>query len=600
MNSSYRTGVERTNTPLSVTELTKALQNESKIRGTSHLGALPDGFQSPSSNKMGAGKTARSEVNKKCDDDVNQLETNTIAFASGLVWPEKSWCGTDGNVGIFLRRGSLVAFGVWVVGMLFMNKLCPADSFEYLSGTERNANIAVLTALLCTNASRFLHLVVRDKSFVFVNTGIMFGAVAVQLIAILSIIFMVFFPTPVLIDPVTGLRSHMFRWVEWVVLGFLMTFLTESIDMPLKDSGGSKMAWIHGTAIGVSTAAGGIFPFCKTWGAWLSVLTISWILFCSLFYRLYCRYHRFVKMPKEGSPEVKDDYERAKYSLKTISVCTVAWTLLAVSFTVIAIAKPFAPEGSIFSSESLVLVTESIFEIISKIWYFNLLVDVHNIVFDDASRTMRRLEELRVVMATIWNTSSDVMVWCSTEGDRVQAVISPSFFDLGNTPSDAEKLRRLAPNHKKPTLVLEVDKLNGSYLHRIIELDLNSAVTRQDAVDLLLNESGSKRSFSPATPAVEKSIDGLAKLVMDVFRSDQKEMVMMKNLHGTESKIICEAKITKLGSSCLVVLRDISERFERFETEKKLVEEITARRKDAEANRFTRHEVKNSILAAIG
>jgi len=62
-----------------------------------------------------------------------------------------------------------------------------------------------------------------------------------------------------------------------------------------------------------------------------------------------------------------------------------------------------------------------------------------------------------------------------------------------------------------------------------------------------------------------------------------------------------EAKITKLASDAVViVLRDISERFQRFEAEKQLVMETTERKKDAEANRFTRHEVKNGLLAAIG
>ena len=50
----------------------------------------------------------------------------------------------------------------------------------------------------------------------------------------------------------------------------------------------------------------------------------------------------------------------------------------------------------------------------------------------------------------------------------------------------------------------------------------------------------------------------------------------------------------------MIVVRDISERFRRFEAEKKVISETTARLKDAAANRFTRHEVKNGLLAAIG
>jgi signal transduction histidine kinase len=62
-----------------------------------------------------------------------------------------------------------------------------------------------------------------------------------------------------------------------------------------------------------------------------------------------------------------------------------------------------------------------------------------------------------------------------------------------------------------------------------------------------------------------------------------------------------EAQFTQLGlDSTLIVMRDISERFQYFETEKKLIAEKTGRQKDEEANRFNRHEVKNGLLAAIG
>jgi hypothetical protein len=47
------------------------------------------------------------------------------------------------------------------------------------------------------------------------------------------------------------------------------------------------------------------------------------------------------------------------------------------------------------------------------------------------------------------------------------------------------------------------------------------------------------------------------------------------------------------------VLRDVSERYQRFEIEKALLEEVIVRKKDAEAIRFTRHEVKNGLLSAI-
>ena len=50
----------------------------------------------------------------------------------------------------------------------------------------------------------------------------------------------------------------------------------------------------------------------------------------------------------------------------------------------------------------------------------------------------------------------------------------------------------------------------------------------------------------------------------------------------------------------MMVISDISERVHRFEAEKLAITEQTSRKKDAEANRFTKHEVKNGLLSAIG
>ena len=61
-----------------------------------------------------------------------------------------------------------------------------------------------------------------------------------------------------------------------------------------------------------------------------------------------------------------------------------------------------------------------------------------------------------------------------------------------------------------------------------------------------------------------------------------------------------EVKVTRLeGNTVMSVMRNMSERYRCFEAEKRFVVETTARQKDAEANRFTRHEVENRLLAEI-
>jgi signal transduction histidine kinase len=463
--------------------------------------------------------------------------------------------------------------------------------------------------------------VIRDKGFLFVNTGVMIGSMTVQTIAIVSVSTMVLFPTPVIIDPVTGIRSHMVRWAEWIAAGFLMTFLTESVDMPVRsydvrqsssssrqNSTGTKtpvVAWMHGIAIGVSTSAGLLTSLCTSWAAWLTIFTISWILFCSLFVRLYQRYKRLMNMSPGVAVEEKEDYDRAKYSLKTIAVCTVVWTALATSWSMIAFMKPTASPDSIFSSQSLVLVTESFFEALSKIWYADLLVEIHNIVFDDASRMMRRLETLRSLMSAVWDHSSDTLIWGSCAGldsSVINGIISPkgrTFLGLGDNikSTDAEKTGT--------TTLIEVDQ--DTYQYRSFNINLSSPISREEAMALRTSKLKSKKK--PINPYLssdrDKNLSVVAKLLCEAYTLDVKEekIVIKELIRENEAASVhqCEAKMTKMESrSCLIILRDISERYQRFETEKKLVEEQTARRKDFEANRFTRHEVKNGILAAIG
>ena len=102
-----------------------------------------------------------------------------------------------------------------------------------------------------------------------------------------------------------------------------------------------------------------------------------------------------------------------------------------------------------------------------------------------------------------------------------------------------------------------------------------------------------------------KELSSVAELVVRAWNLDSKDTLLMQDLlllqNEEEHFIRCETKVTRLEENALViVVRDISERFHRFEAEKKVISETTAREKDAEANRFTRHEVKNGLLAAIG
>jgi signal transduction histidine kinase len=548
------------------------------------------------------------EDEKEIELNAKDAEWETrIKFAGGLFGMGKSSDGLDAVVGPFLRGGAIFAVLIWIVLTVAVYVLAPPESFERLEGAERNAEVIVLTLLLCTNGSQIMQLVIRDKSLTFINTGIMVGSITVQAIAICTNLLLIFFPTPVVIDPVTGIRSHLVRWAEWIALAFLMTFLQEGIDLPLQGRLGPIFGWLHGIAIALSTSCGMILAHCPDWTTWLTVFGIAWALFCSLFIRLFQRYQRLSKMSPGVTVDERESYDRARFSFKSIAVCTLMWTSLAASWSVIALMHPYAAPDSVFKIDSLVLVTQCIFEATSKVLYSGVLLQIHNVLFDNASRTMRRLEELRSFMSAIWETSSDVMVWCSQSQDRVIGIVSPAFFNIDESLAydSLTESRHSDIDRSTSTLLIEVNPVDGS--HRTFKVYLGTPVTREAAKELICaapreyNKAASAHNLSSR----EKNIAVVADLLREAYESKAREVIVIKDLYGStktkkEITLRCEAKITKLESSSrLIFLRDVSERFQRFEAEKKLIEEMTARNKDTEANRFTSHEVKNGILAAI-
>ena len=499
------------------------------------------------------------------------------------------------RVGHFLRMGSLAGFLLWLSLLALVHYIAPPDSYELLEGPERNANILVFILLLVTNGSRLLPLLFRDKSH-FIKTGAMVGSCTIQLIALTSVAIMATLPTPVLLDEMTGRRVHLVRWAEWTPLAFLMTFLTEGIDMPnQKDS--TLSAWAHAIAIALSTSAGLVFPFCHSWFSWSAVFAISCVLFTSLYIRLYQRTQRFRATQRGTTVDEQEQYDRVRLSLRLLQACSIMWTLLVVAFCVCCIVPHYGKQDSWWASPALPLVAESVFEIGSKVWYLMLIVDVHELVFDEGSRAVRRLEEMRDIMSVVWDSSSDVIVLCVKGKRHINAVVSPTFLKLsGNTTQQDDNI----------ALVFEVkDDTNGNAnvvpKHKVVAMNMSLPVTQEHVQK---NSSCWKKLIkdSANVKTVQRNICSMAQLIAKAWHPQDKETLLMHELYGDDERVIqCEAKMTKLDNHAVViVLRDISERYQRFEAEKQLVIEVTERKKDAQANRFTRHEVKNGLLAAIG
>ena len=271
--------------------------------------------------------------------------------------------------------------------------------------------------------------------------------------------------------------------------------------------------------------------------------------------------------------------------------------------------------------------------VLLKVVYMKIIVDVHDAVFDDAVRAERRLRELREMMSVVWDSSSDVIVVSVRgAGGGITTMVSPTYVSIFRREGrkdggkDNDDHNGDSSSEKRNGLVFEFHPRD--YATADGGGGVPSSLQVHDLEFTGLQSGGVSRAAAEIVRTGEGKLDeGMASLVELVFRAwnlsadritrsggDGRsssasavtavvpdDVIISPRLNSSDPAGRWEAKITRLRDSALVmVLRDTSERSRRFEAEKKYVSESTARAKDAEANRFTRHEVKNGLLSAIG
>jgi hypothetical protein len=266
---------------------------------------------------------------------------------------------------------------------------------------------------------------------------------------------------------------------------------------------------------------------------------------------------------------------------------------------------------------AITMIEECFMDAVAKILYMSLIIEAHHCAFDDAKRANRRLAELKNTMSVVWENSSDtIAISVQKMSGSVTSMISPSFFREAliaqrETLSDisAIVLELDAPSAKK-----RIDAFTN-VSSRIEIGDLPSVgmkiIRKEDFARLDLHSPMSKYIFDPVVTLLGSGkpdvmthrVVAFTDMMSRAWQSNSAESVFEHDVDprdGSWSLIKFEVKVTKLEENAIVVvIRDVSERYRRFEAEKRFIFETTARQKDAEASRFTRHEVKNGILAAI-
>jgi len=486
------------------------------------------------------------------------------------------------------KNVALCGLFCWILLLCAVYTVTPSENIIFVNEVEFLSAAAGAMLIIISMASKYTPRIIRGSSNSTTN-GVLVGAIAVQFISIITDTLPLFLKIPIMIDPVTGAKVYLTRYCAWTPQAFMMTFFTEIAVAPeiLADSSVSsllrclKAPLLHSIAQGLSAFLGLVFPFCKSFSAWMTAMACSLALFLTIFVRIHVK-RKFLQGLKPGSMVADvEHFERCRISYNMVLLCAALWSAFVFLYFFVSFTPKFVSENSFLKHESLPFICETLMDVLAKALYVDVIVKLHNSVFDSGVRARRRLEELKRMMLVFWECSADYIVLSVQGKDGViTTMLSPSFLTLGNT-----KGKNL---FSTTTAIMFKQAMPRTF---------NSEYS-------ILTEKSKSFRLSPDSDlytALEKPLSSVRDLVFQCWDQDATKSVILCDIalpNGTCMN--CEGKVTRYkGDALIVVVRDISERRRRLEAEKLLLSEQTARMKDAEANRFTRHEVKNGLLACI-
>jgi hypothetical protein len=450
-----------------------------------------------------------------------------------------------------------------------------------------------------------------------------------------------------------------------------------------------KMPTAMAMSMYLSTLCGLIFPFCPGIVSWSIAMFVSCALFLVIFPRVLYKRRVFLQMSPGTNLEEMELYDRRKLSYRLCLTCSIFWSLLVALYFVGAFGHFFVDEHNKATSwlahPSLPLVCDATMDVIAKAFYMDIITEVHQVLFDESTKSLRRLDELRRMVSVVWQCSSDIIALSVKGSDgSVTTMLSPTFnkiedapisplhpvaasilrgaagdnhaLDRQNTPTIFEiegkefeaELARMKKNvgrdpiKRKPSsglgsvgggvanndadadglfcavggdsdVVVEDDQpRNLTFLDisdkcvkvRVGRISaqthpglssMHSLVLKSWAIEgeealmvhsLPLNKQQQhqrQKAQEAATEAKRNSTEGGGGGDGADDGSDKNDFVSPSNTGAddgtsatTKTMMQCEAKATRLGKSALVVvLRDISERYMRFEAEKLAIGEAT-------------------------
>ncbi|GKZ00620.1 hypothetical protein MPSEU_001014100 [Mayamaea pseudoterrestris] len=494
---------------------------------------------------------------------------------------------------------SAIAVSVWLLLLAAVYWVLPYER-EYLPQTEANAAATALVILVVSNLLIMMPFALRSRKQT--RSGIMLAALITQFIAIVTAVILAYAPNVVLVDPVTHARVFMTRWTEWIPLAGLMTFFSEAVDLPKSKS---KQWWpiLASLCQSVSCLCGALLPLCPNMFCWYTTLFVSIMTWLPIFPRIVLKRRAFLLATQGKNLLELEQYDRFRFSYYLMLTCGCIWSVLVFAYFVNFALHRQLPVTHWLRTYPLAMIVDATFDVLAKAIYMKLIVDVHFLVFDSEGRTQRQLTELRSLLNVLWDSSSDVIIISVRYADKVTSMMSPSYPKLvGATLPPTLKGR------KTTALMLETD------LSSMADSDGNNgSAARSQTVASYVDSSEMPygrvtrqtvlHGLDASDPEVTKAV-GLIGSAWNRFAThdhNDSSLVMypLQRIGGSKHK--CEIKVSyHTNNSIIAVVRDVTERYRRFEAERRAHSEALARQRDAQSQtRFVRHEVKNGLLSGI-
>ena len=382
-----------------------------------------------------------------------------------------------------------------------------------------------------------------------------------------------------------------------LALTFVMIIsVSEAVDTK-KDDKRFTPALLNALCQFVSAACGIIFPYCRDEWEWGIVCTISFLTYFPIFWRVHSKWTNLQAESKGVTVLEKETYNRRVYAYNLIYLCCIIWTVLVAFWTINILLHAFLPVGNFWRSKSASMIFDTTFDVLAKGLYMRVIVEVHKSVFDSEARTQRQFEELRKLMKVLWDSTTDTIVISVRGRDRTSSVLSPSCNQtiLGEPCSksgmheEGSKGILLHTSSESPAKIL-----HSSYI------DSQHITPTDDAFGVVVPRIDGTKEVSVAMELIESCWEHLDSQSEEEAMSDDSLLIVKEIEKPTGETCSCEIKLSRRPDSFVAIVRDVTERVKRFQAEQRATAEALARQKDAQSvNRFTRHEIKNGLLAGI-